>query len=183
MSAVRSVRHRGKGGLRIEIQGQVPRHFSGPRRRRRIVAHLVQVRLGEVEAHRLGEVQHLGHQAVQAVRFLVDVHAASRTSSLDGCGAGLGEARMIISGLRISCATTVDSRRVTTAVRAALPGAGTGDRFGEGVERAAQEARVFVGPDTILCTATRWVRSPVAATSRIAEVTADSGPVTVRATR
>ena len=56
------------------------------------------------------------------------------------------------------------------------------DRFGERVERAARAGARPRRPRRGSCTATRWVRSPVAATSRIAAVTADSGRVIVRAT-
>ena len=57
---------------------------------------------------------------------------------------------MIISGLRISCATTVDSRperRQPLALR--LLALERADRLGQRVEGAAQQPRVLVGPDAL----------------------------------
>ena len=78
------------------------------------------------------------------------------------------DARMIISGFRISCAMTVDSRpsdeQPVLLRRFALE---PRDRFGQRVERRRQQPRIFVVPG-----AARQrdlpLRSPVAATSRIA---------------
>jgi hypothetical protein len=88
---------------------------------------------------------------------------------------------MIISGLRISCAITVEraaERGEPLALRRFR--LNPRHRFGQRVERRGEElaSSSSHGP---LCSDTVARQSPVAATSRIACVMADSGRVTVRA--
>ena len=78
-----------------------------------VVAERVEVGGRQVELDRPGEVEHLGHDAVEPGDLLVDVGdrgperlRARRSRPRRPRSAVL----MIISGLRISCATTVESR-------------------------------------------------------------------------
>ena len=58
---------------RIKIQGDVIGWGTRPRGRCRCAADLVQVGLCKLEADRAREVEDVGHDAIQALRFLVDV--------------------------------------------------------------------------------------------------------------
>ena len=89
---------------------------------------------------------------------------------------------MIISGLRTSCAMTVERRpSADRRSRCAASRWKRSDGVGEGVEGSRQEARVLVVPALGAAPILR-VRSPVVAISRMAAVMVASGRVTVRAT-
>jgi hypothetical protein len=93
----------------------------------------------------------------------------------------LSVALMIINGFLISCAITVESR--PSDERRSRCAASAWKRAIDSVsvlnvEASSRASSSSHGP---LCSETLRVRSPVAATSRMADVIADSGRVTVRA--
>jgi len=65
----------GHGGrhLRIELELHLAAVVPGPGGGRRRAAEVVEIRGGEIETNRLGEVEDVGHQVVQTRRFFVDV--------------------------------------------------------------------------------------------------------------
>ena len=82
-------------------------------RGRRLAAERVEVGRRQLEADRPREVEHLVDDPVQPRDLLVDVGdrlAQRRGASASGCRSVCSDALMIISGLRTSCAMTVDSR-------------------------------------------------------------------------
>ena len=83
------------------------------RRRRRLAAERVQVGRRQLEADRPREVEHLVDDAVQPRRPPRRCRRPPRApppAPTSGCRSACSDALMIISGLRISCAMTVDSR-------------------------------------------------------------------------
>ena len=90
---------------------------------------------------------------------------------------------MIISGLRISCAITVDRRPSDKSRSFCAASRWNLEIDSVNVLNADPSRRASSSSQARLRTGTFRVRSPVAATSPIAPVTADSGRVTVRATK
>ena len=83
------------------------------RRGRRLAAHRVEIGGRQLETDRPREVEHFVDDAVQPRDLFVDVRRPPRAlapASTSGRRSVCSDALMIISGLRISCAMTVDSR-------------------------------------------------------------------------
>ena len=79
--------------------------MPGPGGGHRGAADVVEVGRCQIEADRLGEVEHVGDQVVQPLRFIVDVRhgfAARSAAQTWSRRSDDSDARMIISGLRIS---------------------------------------------------------------------------------
>ena len=91
---------------------QPPRADRGLRRGRRFAAERVEVGRRQLEANRAREIEHFVDDPVQPRHFFVDVGdgLAQRPASASGWRSVCSAALMIISGLRTSCAMTVDRR-------------------------------------------------------------------------
>jgi len=89
---------------------------------------------------------------------------------------------MIISGLRTSCAITVDSLRAMKAVPSATFELEPRDRLGQCIERGCQQPRVLIVPPLTPAEHDLARQIAVAATSRMTRVIVANGRVIVRAT-
>jgi len=109
---------------------------------------------------------------------------ASRTSRADTRSprSDDSDARMIIRGLRTSCAITVDMRPSDDSRSRCAASRWNRATDSVSVLKVEPSSRASSSSHARLCTVTLRVRSPVAATSRMASVTAASGRVIVRAT-
>ncbi len=139
----------------------------------------------ELEPNRPREVEHLVDDAIEPRDLLVDVgggFAQRRRCRRPGCRSVCSAALMIISGLRTSCAMTVERRpsddsRSFCAISRWKRAIESVSVLNVVASRRASSSSHRRPRRTIL-----RVRSPVAATSRIASVMAASGRVMVRAT-
>ena len=133
----------------VELHGACP-DGAGARRLLGVGASGVDVGRRVVEADRPREVQHVVHDPIEPLDLFVHVGErlrVSRPGSRSRWPSVRSDALMIISGFRISCAITVDSRaerRQPLALRGLALKAR--DRIGERVERRRQQLRVFVFP-------------------------------------